>query len=99
MTWALVDAENFYVSAERVFDPSLRSVPLVVLSNNDRCCISRSSEAKAMGVSMGHPISMFQELADGGRSIVVRSSNYELYADMNRRMNQVLSTFSDLVES
>ena len=98
MTWALVDAENFYVSSERVFDPSLRGVPLVVLSNNDMCAISRSAEAKAMGVKMGFPLSMFRELPDGGRSIRTRSSNYELYSDMNRRMNEVLGGFSPEVE-
>lgn len=97
MTWALVDAENFYVSSERVFDPSLRNVPLVVLSNNDKCCISRSSEAKAMGIPMGHPLVRMGDVA-GGRGIETRSSNYELYADMNRRMNQVLAMHSDVVE-
>lgn len=97
MTWALVDAENFYVSAERVFDPALRGVPLVVLSNNDKCCISRSAEAKAMGVSMGYPLSRMRDLS-GWRNIATRSSNYELYADMNRRMNQVLGMHSAVVE-
>jgi DNA polymerase V len=98
MTWALVDAENFYVSAERVFDPSLRGVPLVVLSNNDMCAISRSAEAKALGVTMGYPVSMFGRLPEGGKGIRTRSSNYELYADMNRRMNQVLAGHSPEVE-
>lgn len=97
MTWALVDAENFYVSAERVFDPMLRSVPLVVLSNNDLCCISRSAEAKALGVTMGYPVSRMRELPEG-RSVKMRSSNYELYADMNRRMNQVLGLHSPVIE-
>lgn len=97
LTWALVDAENFYVSCERVFDPRLRGVPLVVLSNNDRCCISRSSEAKAMGVSMGYPLSRMGDVP-GGSSIMTRSSNYELYADMNRRLNQVLRRHSETVE-
>ena len=97
MTWALVDAENFYVSAERVFDPSLRGVPLVVLSNNDRCCISRSSEAKAMGIGMGHPLSRMHQI-EGGGSVITRSSNYELYADMNNRMNRVLGMHSEVVE-
>lgn len=98
MTWALVDAENFYVSAERVFDPSLRGVPLVVLSNNDMCAISRSAEAKAMGVSMGYPVSMFRNLPNGGRDIRTRSSNYELYTDMNRRMNRILGEHSPEIE-
>ena len=97
MTWALVDMENFYVSAERVFDPKLRDVPLVVLSNNDLCCISRSAEAKAMGVTMGYPVSQMHRLKDG-RSIQLRSSNYELYADMNKRFNQVLAMHSPEIE-
>lgn len=97
MTWALVDAENFYVSCERVFDPTLRGVPVVVLSNNDRCCISRSAEAKAMGISMGFPLSRMKGIP-GCEGIRTRSSNYELYADMNRRLNQVLRMHSETVE-
>lgn len=99
MTWALVDAENFYVSAERVFDPSLRGVPVVVLSNNDLCCISRSAEANALGVKMGYPVSRFRDLPDQGRDIRLRSSNYELYADMNNRMNRVLRGHSGEVDA
>ncbi|NDF46470.1 MAG: DNA polymerase V subunit UmuC, partial [Betaproteobacteria bacterium] len=52
---ALVDCNNFYVSCERVFRPDLQRVPLVVLSNNDGCVVSRSNEAKALGVAMGQP--------------------------------------------
>lgn len=97
MTWALVDIENFYVSAERLFDPSLRGIPVVVLSNNDLCAISRSAEAKAMGVEMGAPLSRIRReaaLAD----MATRSSNYELYADLNRRFNKVLAQHSATVE-
>jgi hypothetical protein len=52
---ALVDCNNFYVSCERVFRPDLARVPLVVLSNNDGCVVSRSNEAKALGIKMGQP--------------------------------------------
>ena len=58
----LVDCNNFYVSCERVFDPSLINKPVIVLSNNDGCAISRSDEAKALGVKMGSPVFMIEEL-------------------------------------
>lgn len=54
-TFALCDANNFYCSCERVFDPALRGIPVVVLSNNDGCCIARSQEAKDLGINMGDP--------------------------------------------
>ena len=97
MTWALVDVENFYVSCERVFDPSLRGVPVLVLSNGDHCAIARSAEAKAFGIKMGAPVFKMRELIKR-HGFALRSSNYELYADMNRRFNAVLSEFSDQVE-
>ena len=52
---ALVDCNNFYATCERVFQPELRGVPVVVLSNNDGCVIARSNEAKALGIAMGEP--------------------------------------------
>ena len=54
--WAILDITNFYVSAERLFDPSLRLVPVCVLSNGDGCCVARSEEAKALHVRMGAPV-------------------------------------------
>ena len=54
--YAIVDIENFYVSAERLFDPSLRKVPVCVLSNGDGCCVARSEEAKALHIKMGAPV-------------------------------------------
>jgi DNA polymerase V len=53
--FALCDANNFYCSWERVFNPALRGIPVVVLSNNDGCCIARSQEAKDLGIKMGDP--------------------------------------------
>jgi len=97
MSWAIVDITNFYVSSERVFDPSLRGVPVIVLSNNDGCAIARSEEAKALHVKMGDPVfKMRDRIARHG--IQLRSSNYELYADMNKRFNAVLAEHTDTIE-
>jgi DNA polymerase V len=89
---ALVDCNNFYVSCERVFRPDLRHVPLVVLSNNDGCAVSRSNEAKALGIKMGQPWFQCRELAEK-HGILALSSNYALYADMS---NRVMSILADL---
>lgn len=87
--FALVDCENFYVSCERVFDPALRKLPLVVLSNNDGCVIARSQQVKAAGVPMGAPYFQWEDELDA-LDAVVRSSNYALYGDMSRRVMQEL---------
>ena len=97
MTWAIVDVSNFYVSAERLFDPRLRNVPLIVLSNNDGCAISRSEEAKALHIRMGDPVFKIRGTIKR-HGIQLRSSNYELYADLNRRFNAVIGEHSDVVE-
>ncbi|MGB3752447.1 MAG: Y-family DNA polymerase [Parerythrobacter sp.] len=97
MSWAIIDITNFYVSSERVFDPALREVPVCVLSNNDGCAIARSEEAKALHVKMGAPVFLMREKIKR-HGIELRSSNYELYADMNRRFNQVIGEHSDTVE-
>ena len=97
MTWAIVDVTNFYVSAERLFDPSLRAVPVIVLSNNDGCAVSRSEEAKALHIKMGQPVFKIRE-AIKRHDIQLRSSNYELYGDLNRRFNAVIGDFSETVE-
>ena len=95
--FALVDANNFYVSCERAFDPRLEGVPVAVLSNNDGCVISRSQECKAMGVAMGTPYFKLRGSAAAG-TLTFRSSNYELYGDMSARIAAVLATFSPDVE-
>lgn len=97
MSWAIVDISNFYVSAERVFDPRLRRVPVIVLSNNDGCAIARSEEAKALHIKMGDPLFLLRDTIKR-HGIQVRSSNYELYADLNRRFNMVLADHTDTVE-
>lgn len=97
MTWGLVDCVNFYVSSERVFDPRLRRIPVIVTSNNDGCAVARSEEAKALHVRMGEPVFKIRETIER-HGIEIRSSNYELYADMNRRFNAVIAEHSDIAE-
>ena len=83
--YALIDANNFYVSAERCFRPSLQGRPVIVASNNDGCAISRSNEAKALGVKMGQPLFEIQRnFPDAG--IISLSANFTLYGDMSNRM-------------
>ncbi len=95
--YALVDCNNFYVSCERVFQPQLNNKPVVVLSNNDGCVISRSNEAKQLGISMGAPEFQFRETmkANGVR---VFSSNYALYGDLSGRVMRLLVNFTPNVE-
>lgn len=90
---ALVDCNNFYVSCERVFRPDLAGVPMVVLSNNDGCVVSRSNEAKALGIKMGQPWFECKELAEE-HGILAMSSNYALYADLSNRVMSILSEFA-----
>ncbi len=82
---ALLDGNNFYASCERVFRPSLQGVPLVVLSNNDGCAISRSDEAKALGIRMGAPWFQIRHLQEDA-GLVALSANFTLYGDMSDRM-------------
>jgi len=82
---ALIDANNFYASCEQALDPALLGRPVVVLSNNDGCVVSRSSEARQLGIAMGKPyFQIAEKLARHG--VVVRSSNYALYGDMSQRL-------------
>ena len=93
MTFALIDGNNFYVSCERVFNPKLEGRPVVVLSNNDGCAVSRSAEARALGIKMAVPWYQMKDMARK-HGIVALSSNYALYADMSSRMMSVLAQFS-----
>lgn len=86
---ALVDCNNFFCSCERVFNPALVDKPLVVLSNNDGCIISRSEEAKALGIPMGAPLHEQQEVIRK-HDVRVFSSNYTLYGDMSARVMSIL---------
>jgi DNA polymerase V len=81
--FALADCNNFYVSCERIFRPSLEDRPVVVLSNNDGCIIARSEEAKALGFAMGDPYHLHREQLTR-HGVEVFSSNYALYGDMSR---------------
>lgn len=90
---ALVDGNNFYVSCERVFNPALENRPVVVLSNNDGCVVSRSDEAKALGIRMGVPFFEVRPLVKS-HGLVWFSSNYALYGDMSARMMALLFEFA-----
>ena len=83
--YALVDGNNFYVSCERVFRPSLNGRPVIVLSNNDGCAIARSNEAKALGIKMGAPWFQIRHMEET-EGLVALSANFTLYGDMSDRM-------------
>jgi DNA polymerase V len=94
---ALIDGNNFYASCEQSLDPSLIGRPVVVLSNNDGCIVARSAEARALGIAMGTPY--FKARRELQRqNVVVRSSNYALYADMSQRMMAVLEAHCEDLE-
>lgn len=93
----LIDCNNFYVSCERLFRPDLIGKPVVVLSNNDGCIVSRSPEAKALGIPMGAPEFQVRPLLKK-YDIEVFSSNYELYGDMSHRVMQAVSSLVDGLE-
>ena len=88
--FALVDCNNFYASCERVFDPTLEGVPVVVLSNNDGCVIARSQEAKDLDIPMGEPFFKVRDYAEA-KGVRYFSSNYTLYGDLSRRIVEILS--------
>lgn len=93
----LVDGNNFYVSCERIFNPKLEGRPVAVLSNNDGCVISRSYEFKALNIPMGTPYFKLKPLLDT-YGIIMKSSNYELYGDISRRIVSVLQEHCHDVE-
>lgn len=95
--FALVDVDSCFAACERVFHPELEGRPLVVLSNNDGCVVARSREAKALGIQMGVPWFKIRTQAERA-GVVARSSNYELYGSISRRIMEILSAFSPAVE-
>ena len=95
--FALIDCNNFYVSCERVFNPKLNNKPVVVLSNNDGCAISRSNEAKALGIPMGAPAFKYEKVFRKN-NVEVFSSNFPLYGDMSSRVMSILSKFTPNIE-
>lgn len=94
---AIADANAFYVSCERVFDARLRGRPVVVLSNNDGCVISRSDEARALGIGMGVPLFKVRDIVEGN-NVAVFSSNYQLYGDLSLRLADAFQEFTPDVE-
>jgi len=94
---ALIDCNSFYVSCERLFSPKINNKPVVVLSNNDGCVISRSTEAKRLGIKMGEPYFKVKELVRKS-NVHIFSSNYALYGDISRRVMKTLKSFSDKIE-
>ena len=93
----LVDCNSFYVSCERLFNPKIRKKPVVVLSNNDGCIISRSNEAKALGIKMGEPYFKAKDIIVKNK-VEVFSSNYSLYGDLSRRVMRTLKRFNSDIE-
>ena len=93
----LVDCNSFYVSCERLFNPKIRKKPVVVLSNNDGCIISRSNEAKALGIKMGEPYFKAKDIIIKN-NVNVFSSNYSLYGDLSRRVMRTLKRFNSDIE-
>ncbi len=95
--FALVDCNNFYASCERVFQPQFNGKPVAILSNNDGCVISRSDEAKAIGLPMGAPAFKYEAFFKE-HDVKVFSSNYPLYGDMSERVMNILGQFTPDVE-
>ena len=93
----LIDGNNFYASCEAVLDPGVRGRPLVVLSNNDGCIVSRSAEARALGIAMGSPYFQVRPQLER-HGVIVRSSNYSLYADMSMRLMATLEEWVEELE-
>lgn len=93
MIYLLIDGNAFYVSCERVFRPSLKGKPVIVLSSNDGCAIARSDEAKALGIAMGDPWFKIKHLVDSA-GLIGLSANFPLYQDLSDRMMEIIGRFS-----
>jgi DNA polymerase V len=94
---ALIDCNNFFVSCERLFRPELEGRPVVVLSSNDGCAVSRSNEAKALGIPMGAPAFKYRELFKR-HGVVSFSANFELYGDVSHRLTTLLTRVTPQIE-
>jgi DNA polymerase V len=95
--FALIDCNNFFVSCERLFRPDLEGRPVVVLSSNDGCAVSRSAEAKALGIPMGAPAFKYRQLFER-EGVVAFSANFELYGDISRRITHLLTGITPRTE-
>jgi len=87
--FALVDCNSYYVSCERVFNPALKTVPVIILSNNDGCAVALSKEAKEIGIRRGDPFFKIEKLLKKGGGVAL-SSNYSLYGDLSKRIMETL---------
>ena len=94
---ALVDCNSFYVSCERLFNPSINKKPVIVLSSNDGCVISRSTEAKSLDIKMGEPYFKVKKIVKEN-NVKVFSTNFALYGDISRRVMKTLKQFSPQME-
>lgn len=90
--YALIDVNNCYVSCERLFNPKLNNMPVIVLSNNDGCAVARSQEAKDLGIKMGVPLFKIKDIVEK-HHVQVLSSNYALYAEMSQRFHSILGEY------
>ncbi len=97
MLYGLADCNNFFVSCERVFRPDLRTKPVIVLSNNDGCAISRSQEAKDLGIKMGQPLFEIMPIVEK-YEVAVFSSNFALYGNLSNRVMSMLSHYTPHIE-
>ena len=95
--YALIDCNNFYASCERVFNPSLKNKPVIVLSNNDGCVIARSNEAKNLGIKMGQPAFKIKHIVNK-YDIHAFSTNFSLYGNMSNRVINTIADFSPKME-
>lgn len=95
--YLLIDCNNFFVSCERVFNPTLRNRPVVVLSSNDGCVIARSNEAKALGIKMGEPFFECRDLIEK-HNVIYYSANFALYSDLSSRVMQILLQYAQDLE-
>ena len=103
MFYALCDCNNFFVSCERVFRPDLEGKPVVVLSGNDGCVVSRSNEAKALGIKMGEPwFEVKRRIGDEAmrreEMVTAFSSNFSLYGDLSSRVMSILAKHTPRLE-
>lgn len=95
--FSLIDCNNFFVSCERLFRPDLEGRPVVVLSSNDGCVVSRSNEAKALGIPMAAPAFKYSQLFKA-QGVVQFSANFELYGDLSERITRVLTSITPRTE-
>lgn len=95
--FVLVDCNNFYVSCERLFNPKIEGKPVVVLSNNDGCVVSRSQEAKQLGIKMGEPMFKIRDFCRQ-RGVIVYSSNYQIYGNISSRIMHTLFTMAPEIQ-